>query len=244
MNVKLPHELDPEGQLTLEVISRADRFNRWMFETIEPFCSGEILEAGSGIGNISRFFIEAGYPIALSDIRSHYCDYLRETFSGFPNLKSIYQLDLVEPGFENNQSSLREKFDTIFSLNVVEHIEDDHLAIRNARYLLKKGGNLIILVPAFNFLYNQLDKTLGHYRRYSRQTLENIFIQNQLRILHSQYFNLAGIPGWFVSGKLQKNKSIPGSQMKLYNHLVPVFKIMDKLVFNRAGLSVIAVGRK
>jgi hypothetical protein len=53
-----------------------------------------------------------------------------------------------------------------------------------------------------------------------------------------------GIFAWFVSGKLQKNNSIPAGQMRLYNMLVPVFKIIDILVFRICGLSTIVVGHK
>jgi len=244
MSTADPHELDPEGQMTLEVISKADRFNRWMFGTIEPFCSGKLLEVGSGIGNISKYFLEAGYPIALSDIRKNYCSYLRKEFSHYNHLIDVFQLDLADPDFEKKFSFVKEEFDTLFSLNVVEHIQDDRLAVYNAKYLLKKGGKLIILVPAFNSLYNHFDHSLGHYRRYTLTGLKAIFIQNNLKVLHSQYFNLAGIPGWYVSGKLLKNRTIPGGQMKLYDQLVPFFSLLDKLTFNVAGLSAIVVGTK
>ncbi|MBS0001194.1 MAG: class I SAM-dependent methyltransferase [Cyclobacteriaceae bacterium] len=237
-------DTDPEGQITLEVISEAHRFNRWMYETIEPFCTGKILEIGSGIGNISAFFLEAGHPIVLSDIRKNYIEHLERQFSDHSNLLGIVQMDLVDPDFMNKNVSMLGTFDTLFALNVVEHIQDDHLAIQNACALLRKGGTLIILVPAFNFLYNQFDRSLGHYRRYTRKSLKALLVRNNLKTLHSRYFNLAGTFGWFVSGKLQKNNTIPGRQMKLYNRLVPAFKMLDKLVLNNAGLSVIAVGRK
>jgi SAM-dependent methyltransferase len=237
-------EPDEDGQLTLEVISKANRFNQWMFETIEPYCSGKLLEIGSGIGNISKFFLEQGYQIALSDIRQNYCEYLQQKFSHQSNLIDILQLDLVDAEFQNKYEPLREKFDTLFSLNVIEHIEDDALAIKNASYLLKKGGRLIILVPAYNWLFNHFDKALGHFRRYNRKSLIELFVQNRLKIRHVQYFNLAGIPGWFFSGRIQKNKTIPGTQMKFYNQLVPFFRILDKITINVAGLSVIAIGIK
>jgi len=53
-----------------------------------------------------------------------------------------------------------------------------------------------------------------------------------------------GIPGWYISGKLQKNKTIPKSQMSLYDKFVPLFKIVDRVVVNKIGLSVISVGVK
>ncbi len=235
---------DREGQLTLEVISKAERFNRWMFKTIEPFCAGRILEVGSGIGNISKYFLDAGYSIALSDIRGNYVAHLKRTFSKQSRIIDIFQMDLVDPNFREKFGYLMETFDTLFSLNVIEHIENDLLALQNATYLLKKGGNLVILVPAFSALYNQFDQSLGHFRRYTRKSLKKILEHQNLEIIHTQYFNLAGILGWYVSGKLQKNETIPGGQMDLYNRLVPVFKLLDKLTLNTVGLSVIAVGRK
>ncbi len=244
MKSRAYQETDIEGRATLEVISEADNFNRWMYDTIRPFCWGNILEVGSGIGNISKFFLHEGFSISLSDIRQNYCDYLKTQFESLPNLVDIINLDLLDPDFDKKFNRFRAGFNTVFSLNVVEHINDDLLAINNASYLLRKGGNLIILVPAYPFLYNNFDKVLGHYRRYTRKTLHNILIKNDFKVVHTQYFNLAGTFGWFVSGKLQKNKTIPGGQMEFYDRLVPLFKMLDKLIWNAAGLSVIAVGRK
>jgi 2-polyprenyl-3-methyl-5-hydroxy-6-metoxy-1,4-benzoquinol methylase len=244
MTEPMPDHMDPHGKITLEVISEAKRFNRWMYETIEPFCTGKILEIGSGIGNISDYFLEAGKTIVLSDLRKNYLDHLGKKFSRYPNLLGVEQIDLVDPDFNRKFEPGFETFDTVYALNVVEHIEDDHLAIRNMTSFLKDDGHVIILVPAYNFLYNHFDRMLGHYRRYSRKTLTSILEKNRLKVIHSQYFNLAGTVGWYVSGKLQKNETIPGKQMKLYNRLVPVFRILDRIFFNAAGLSVIAVARK
>lgn len=237
-------EIDQEGQDTLETIAKADRFNKWMFETILPFCAGSILEVGSGIGNISHFFLESGLRITLSDIRFHYSDALKNKFSRAKTLEEVLLIDLADRDFENAYVKYRETFNTVFALNVVEHIQDDKSAIRNCRFLLKKGGNLIILVPAYQMLYNNFDKELGHFRRYTKNSLKNLFLENEFEIIHSQYFNMIGILGWFVSGKLLGKKSIPKGQMGLYNKLVPIFRIMDKIIFERIGLSAIAVGRK
>lgn len=48
------------GYSILKSISGADKFNRWMYETIKPFCKGRILEIGGGIGNISQYFLNDG----------------------------------------------------------------------------------------------------------------------------------------------------------------------------------------
>jgi hypothetical protein len=69
-------------------------------------------------------------------------------------------------------------------------------------------------------------------------------IENKLEVVHHQYFNFIGIFGWWFSGNILRKKTIPDGQMKLYNTLVPIFKIVDKVMFNKMGLSVISVGMK
>jgi SAM-dependent methyltransferase len=235
---------DLEGEATLDAVGKAGRFNRWMYDAIHPYCGGKILEIGSGIGNMSAFFLEDGYQVLLSDIRENYCAKLRERFDGTPGMLGVALMNITDPDFDAQFGSYFNSFDTIFALNVVEHIFDDRLALKNCRKLLKPGGKMIVLVPAFQSLYNALDTALEHYRRYTRPSLERCFAEADYRILHTQYFNATGIPAWFISGKLQGNKVIPEGQMGLYDRLVPVFRMVDKVVFNQFGLSVITVGQK
>lgn len=235
---------DKAGKETLDVISEADNFNQWMFETIFPFTKGKILEVGSGLGNISNFFLQEDCEIMLTDFRNEYCLALKDKFKSFPNLLGVNRIDLVHPNFDRKYSDYLNSFDTVFALNVIEHIEDDNLAIDNCKKLLKQNGNLIILVPSYNGLYNKFDEELGHFRRYTRQSLSELFTKNNLEILHTQYFNLIGIPGWFFSGKVLGKDMIPASQMKLYNKMVPIWRIIDKLSLNRVGLSTIVIGKK
>ena len=54
------------GHETLKTIAKANEFNQWMYEAIEPYLKGKILEVGSGIGNISRYAIKKGKPITLT----------------------------------------------------------------------------------------------------------------------------------------------------------------------------------
>jgi len=236
--------IDNQGEDTLKTIALADHFNRWMYQTIKPYCSGNILEIGSGLGNISAFFLADKANIFLTDIRDVYCDSLRVKFQDRNTLLGIKAVDLVDADFDNKFSSFFNSFDTVFALNVVEHIHDDRSAISNCYKLLKSGGQLIILVPAYQCLFNNFDKELEHYRRYNRKQLESLFHSCNFTIKHSQYYNAAGMAGWFVSGKLQHHQIIPGGQIRFYNQLVPLFKLLDKIIFNSFGLSVITVGKK
>jgi 2-polyprenyl-3-methyl-5-hydroxy-6-metoxy-1,4-benzoquinol methylase len=236
--------LDEVGKSTLENLSAAGRLNDWMFESIRPYVKGRILETGSGIGNISSCFVQHGIPLAVSDYSQHYRDFLAQKFAGEPLITGVFQLDLAENTFEERYPALIGQYDTVYALNVVEHIEDHQLAIANCKKLLAPGGHLIILVPAYQFLYNGFDKELEHFRRYTRRSVKKLFVSQELDIIKTWYFNLAGILGWFVSGTLLRKKTLPSGQLSFYNKLVPLFRIADRVTFNRLGLSVIIVGRK
>jgi len=156
------------GTDTLEVISEAGKFNRWMYETIKPYCSGNILEIGSGIGNISQYFLNDNFEISLSDLSADYFRILESKFGSFSNLKGLFTLDFAEKELEQDYPNLIGQFDTVFALNVLEHVPDHEQSIRNCHKLLKPDGNLIILVPAFQSLFNQFDVALEHQRRYTK----------------------------------------------------------------------------
>jgi SAM-dependent methyltransferase len=238
------HDDDPEGRATLEAIAGADKFNDWMYRTISAHCKGKTLEIGSGIGNISALFLRDKKDLVLSDLRHTYLDKLKIQFSKFDISDSIYRIDLVLPDFDTTYSEHLGKYDSVFALNVVEHIENDGLALTNIRKLLRPGGHAVILVPAYGFLFNRFDQSLGHFRRYTTDTMEDLQRKSGFKIIHKQYFNAAGIVGWFVSGNIMGKKIIPSGQMKLYNALVPIFKLVDRLFFNSLGLSAIVVGQK
>ena len=234
--------IDQEGMETLEAISQAVNFNRWMYKTIAPFCKGKILEIGSGIGNISSQFIESNQKITVSDIRENYCSYLTDHFDH--KVEDVINLDIIDPDFEEKHREIIGSFDTVFALNIVEHVEDDGLAIANCKKLLKENGNLVILVPAYQSLYNRFDKELEHYRRYSLKGLVSLFDKNNFQIVHKQYFNFVAIMGWWFSGSILRKKTIPEGQMKIFDKLVPLFKLIDKLLLNKIGISAIVVGKK
>jgi 2-polyprenyl-3-methyl-5-hydroxy-6-metoxy-1,4-benzoquinol methylase len=236
--------IDAEGEATLKTIALANHLNSWMYDTIKPFSKGKILEIGSGVGNISEYFIDDEATIMLTDIRESYCQALGKKFKNRKTLLGIETMNLVDDDFDAKFIRHFNSYDTVFALNVVEHIFDDQLAIANCYKLLKPGGHLIILVPAYQTLYNDFDKELEHYRRYSEDKLGKLFLSNNFAILHKQYFNAAGIVGWFVSGKLQHHKTIPSGQIKIYNRLVGLFRLFDRLIYNSFGLSIITVGQK
>lgn len=232
------------GLSTLENLSVAERLNQWMFDSIRPYVKGAVLEIGSGIGNISSCFVQNGMPLHVSDYSADYCRMLEEKFDTEPLIRDVLHLDLAIPDIETAYPKLIGKFNTVFALNVVEHIKDHQLALANCYKLLAPGGRVIILVPAYQALYNGFDKELEHFRRYTRASLRRLLESQKFEVMRTWHFNFAGIFGWFWSGTVMGKKTLPAGELKFYNKLVPVFRVADKMVGNQVGLSVIGVGVK
>ena len=95
-----------------------------------------------------------------------------------------------------------------------------------------------VLVPAYQSLYNEFDRSLEHFRRYTKSSLIKAF-PTEKNVMKSWYFNSLGIVGWFVVGKIMSKEIIPESNMSLYNKLVPLVKFLDFITMNKVGLSVI-----
>lgn len=231
------------GYQTLETIAGADHFNRWMYDTIAPFLKGKILEIGSGIGNISKYALQAGHHITLSDINNQYINKLNAVFGLYENVDGILNINLSDEDFNEKYSSLYQKFDTVFLLNVLEHIAEDDIALQHCNLLLKSGGTIVVLVPAYQFLFSRMDLELEHYTRYDGPSLKDVLTRSNFEVKQSFYFNSLGIAGWWLNKVLQ-NKEISRGKMTTFNTLVPIAKILDKVFCNKIGLSVIAVGVK
>ena len=242
MKGNAPRPDDPVGKDTLDRFSSAKQFNAWLFRQIQPWCQGRVLEVGSGIGNLSEYFMREKFSTTLSDGNEQYCSLLKRRFADNPFFAGAYSIDLAAEDFEDRYKEFLGCFDSIVALNVIEHIEDDRLAISNCRKMLNKNGRLIVLVPAVTQLYNSLDKALGHFRRYDKKSLQAIHAANGIETLHMQYFNFAAIPGWWFSGAILHSKIIPQSLLNVYNFMVRVAKFLDYLVFRKIGISVIHVG--
>ena len=226
-------EIDIEGESTLKSIAKAENFNYWMYQQMATYLKGNVLEIGSGIGNISKFIRTDG-QVVLSDVRDQYVSQLK---TQFPDYQTV-NMDLVHPDFVHEYAEFIGKFDFVFALNVVEHIENDQLALQNMQKLLKKNGVSFVLVPAYQSLYNEFDRSLEHFRRYTKSSLIKAF-PTEKNVMKSWYFNSLGIVGWFVVGKIMSKEIIPESNMSLYNKLVPLVKFLDFITMNKVGLSVI-----
>jgi glycosyltransferase involved in cell wall biosynthesis len=228
---------DTYGSQILGRLNRAPRFTEWMADVIRPFVGQKVLEIGAGTGNLTAQLI----PRALywaTDINPLYLMYLDNVGRNRPYMKVAFTDGENAESYPKDQ-----KFDTVICLNVVEHLKDDRGALLNIRSVLDVGGRAIILVPCGPGLYGTLDEVLGHHRRYTRKSLEELVARAEFKLERMLEFNRVGVIAWWLNGRVLRRRIFGVWQIKALNLLTPVFRMIDK-VLPLPPLSLIAVIKK
>ena len=228
------------GKETLRHLEGFGAYAEWIYGKIAPFLGKRVLEVGSGIGNNVKYLqTTPDRELILSEPREDYTQELREKCGDNPRV-SVTRYDATQPP---DAKWLQNPPDSIVCLNVLEHIEQESIALANMVATLKPGGRLVILVPAFMLLYCKMDENLGHFRRYRLSELETKMAAAGLKIQKSFYFNPVGAVGWFVAGRILRAKQIKPGHLWLQKLLLPLSTLIDRMGFP-FGLSAVCIGEK
>lgn len=228
-----------QGISTLEVLTEAKNYNDWIAYEINKYISSPTLEIGAGTGNLSQFFLSEE-KLYITEIDEGLVKYLQEKFKDRRQL-FIRKLDITKAP----PKKFINFFSTIFSVNVLEHIEDDVKALRNILKMLKVGGKIVLLVPAKKFAYTKLDKKLGHYRRYEKDEIIHKLNQSGYQIEKIYFFNILGLLSWTVRDKLTRtNIELKPYQIKIFDLMVPALRKIESVFSVPLGISLIVVARK
>jgi glycosyltransferase involved in cell wall biosynthesis len=231
------YSTDADGAEILGRLNRAPRFNRWMADVIRPFIGNRVLEIGAGIGNMSLNLMPRTSYWA-TDVNPLYLDYLVSMRATRPYMDVARTDATAGDSFPPGQT-----FDTVVCLNVVEHLEDDLGALRNVWNVLDDGGRAIILVPGGPNLYGTLDEVLGHFRRYTIEQLVDVSTRAGFVVEEMLKFNRAGVPAWWLNGKILRRRTFGMMQIRLLNLLTPLFRLLDSWL-PVPPLSLIAILKK
>ncbi len=135
-----------------------------------PCADRVILDAGCGTGAMSIRLKQWGRVVS-ADFSP-----LALQFSRRRGLETLVCADAMRLPFS------ADSFDTIVSMDVLEHIPDDALALREFHRVLKPGGRVLLTVPAYPHLWSEHDVALMHFRRYKRAELEARFTEAGFRL--------------------------------------------------------------
>lgn len=226
------------GRDTLEVLEGADNYNKWIADSIRKYVKSPALEIGAGTGNISSYFTDIS-ELTLTDADPNLVRILEKKFLTKKNIRTE-SLDI-----SSNFLSNKNHYKSVYSVNVLEHIKDDHKALQNMYSLLERHGKAVLLVPAKKYAYNKLDKNLGHFRRYEKKELSQKMEEANFKVTHLEYFNALGLLSWMVREKVSRsNTQLKHYQVKLFDLIVPILEIIEPKKMLPLGISLIAVGEK
>ena len=227
------------GKVALDALEQAPRFNRWMYDSIKPYLGQRVVELGAGRGNLSRLLQQHGSLLA-TDYRREYLSELNQRWGHRLDFRTA-TLDLTESA---DYEVLRgHDPDTVVCLNVLEHIQDDGAVLARLHRVLPVDARLVFLVPFNPKLTSEFDRQIGHYRRYREHELEEKMQEAGFAVERQFYFNKAGVIAWWLGNTLSGQRTITAWQLKLYNFLTPLIRLLDR-VLPTTGLSTIVVARK
>jgi SAM-dependent methyltransferase len=219
-----PFEASAVGGRTLEAFADTPRLNAWLYGKLAPHIHGDVLEIGSGIGNMTALIAGSATSMVATDMEAHYLEALRARFAGDARIEvAHYDLDGAPPAAVS-----RRRFDAIVAVNVIEHIRDDRALVQTLSGLLKPGGKLVVYVPACPAAFGPLDQALGHYRRYTPGGLGALLEGAGLLPDAPQYMNVVGLVGWVVSGRVLRRRQLSAWQIATFERLLPIVRLEDR----------------
>lgn len=221
---------------TLESMSQAVWYNQWTINQFSNFLHGDILEVGCGVGNFTKLLFSFGTVSAI-DINK---DYLKLTKRIIGNRGEVGVGDIEKGKYFFKDK----KFDTIICLNVLEHIQNDVGALDNLFDLLKKDGRLILIVPSEKFLYGEIDRSIGHFRRYGKPDLFKKLKTAGFDNVKLRKFNILGAIGWFIAGRILKDKKVKKGNIKIFNLIAPVILSLENFAEPPVAISILAIAQK
>jgi hypothetical protein len=145
----------------------------------------------------------------------------------------VQRLDVLQ---DDLSPYIAENLDTIVSFNVLEHIDNDVGALKALCRILRESRSqepkrLIIFVPAHAWAYGTMDRTFGHYRRYSKHGLVQLarLVAPDAQV-SAKHLNFCGLLGWVLTGRILKRENIGTGAVALFEALCPVLKLVDFVI--------------
>lgn len=221
----------------LEDLSTAVNHRRWMSSLVLPLLrAGRVLEVGSGTGDYAAEWADRGVRITASEADPDRLALLQQRFRDDPR---VDVLPLAVP------IGIDADYDAVVLYNVLEHIPDDVAALHDLRRLVRPGGRVVLLVPAFELAMSDFDRAIGHQRRYRRAGLRAALEQAGWQVEVCRYVNPVGLLAWVVIMRLLRRRPVDGPLLRLWDRaVVPVLRRLDRWFPAPFGQSVLAVGRR
>ena len=219
----------------------ARNYNGWIVAAFARYLGTSVLEVGVGHG---------GFYEQLPGVRRYTgLDIDRKIVARaqarHPELTYV-QGDVADPGLPDRLG--RGSVDSALCVNVLEHVPDDRAAVANLLELVRPGGHVLLFVPAFPALYNDLDRLAGHQRRYTRGRLRDLLPPGRAEVRVLEYFNPLGAVGWglnrFLPHPSLETRRVLRQVSFFDRYLLPVSRLLNPVTRFGFGQSLVCVLRR
>jgi SAM-dependent methyltransferase len=221
------------GRDNLQIMRAARNYNRYLLDLVLVQArNNEILvDFGAGSGTFALPVAAAGYHLVCVETDPLLC----ENLSGH-GLKVVNSLEMLEDG----------SIDYLYTLNVLEHIENDDEVIKLWLKKLRPGGRLLVFVPAFQVLFSSMDQKVGHYRRYTKRMLCGKLKQAGFQVAEARYADSLGYLATLIFKAFDNGEgSINPRMLKIYDRCAfPVSRMLDSVFSSFVGKNVYACAVK
>ena len=230
MNFQNSENPDYSGKSQLEMIEESlPRYNNHITEMI----TRNFPKNSSG-GGITILDFGAGKGSLATLVKT------RTSFSPeCLDLDPMLVIELNKAGFVALDSikNVRERYDFVYTSNVLEHIEDDHSALKQIHAAMKTNAEIAIYVPAFQILFSGLDKEVGHVRRYSKSDLISKVTKAGFVVTEITFVDSAGfLASLFlkIAGYNFRNGIGSPASLRFYDrYIFPISLTLDKSGFRK-----------
>jgi 2-polyprenyl-3-methyl-5-hydroxy-6-metoxy-1,4-benzoquinol methylase len=229
-------QADAQLAPTLETLDDATNYAEWIVESFAEHLGPNILEVGAGHGVITELLSQHG-NVTASEPSPRAVELLRERFDGNPKVK-VVQADA-------KGAIQGATYDAIVLVNVLEHIYDDTETLRTLKEGLREGGSMIIFSPAFNTLYSNYDRKIGHHRRYRIKTVSLAAARAGLDVVDARYVNSVGFFAWLALAKTLRQDPTRSWSANFYDRAaVPAIRRAEQGRRPPLGQSVLCIARR
>lgn len=220
----------------LEIFEEARNWKKYLASRIKPYIKGKVLEVGAGTGETTSYLMN-------EQVEEWTCLEPDQKLFAALQKRGMNRCKTIQGSLKDLPDE--KKFDVIIYIDVLEHIENDREEIRMAALRLNAGGSLIILSPAFQFLYSPFDKAIGHYRRYTKKTLRKIIDVNKLKEIKMFYLEISGM-GLLLFNKILLGKKYPSKKIiwTWDGIFILVSRILDRILFYSFGKTIVGIWQK
>jgi SAM-dependent methyltransferase len=223
------NESDYTGVDNLEAMKEAINYRRYFADLIQTLVPDSrrtadhalaappsVIDFGAGVGTYAEVARSRGLDVLCVESDARLRD--RLSSDGFRTVASLNELP----------TGMTE---SVYTFNVLEHIEDDCGILAQICRVLEPGGKLLVYVPAFPVLYSSMDKKVGHVRRYRKSDLKDKievagFVVDRLEYVDSLGF-LASL-AYRALGRLEDGELSPRSVRTYDRLLFPLSRRLDR----------------